>query len=177
MSIQDNFYFNYIDIPYDLNEVQTFYKNNPIPNGYFTIQDINVVLQALPSIKKWFEDNGCKPNKVAYISTSANVVQPPHKDNSDQILAVNFPVDNCNEVETVFYDDTNVRSVLLHTRATNVPYHHYLLGDRKPTTRYILSKPVILNVKKIHSVVNTTNKDRISLSFRFEQEPWHIVKE
>jgi hypothetical protein len=177
MSIQDNFYFNYIDIPYDLNEVQTFYKNNPIPNGYFTIQDINVVLAALPSIKKWFEDNNCKPNKVAYISTLANVVQPPHKDNSDQVLAVNFPVDNCDEVKTVFYDDTNVKSVLLHTHATNIPYHHYLLGGREPTTHYILSKPVILNVKKIHSVVNTTNKNRISLSFRFEQDPWHLVKE
>jgi hypothetical protein len=177
MTIRDNFYFNYIDIAYNVSEIQEFYKNNPIPNGYFTIQDINVVLEALPSIKKWFQENNCKPNKVAYISTLANVVQPPHKDNSEQMIAVNFPVDNCDEVKTVFYDDTDVKSVLLHTRSTNIPYHHYLLSGHTPITHYVLSSPVILNVKKIHSVVNTTNKNRISLSFRFEQDPWHLVKE
>ena len=177
MTNRDNFYFNYIDISYDLNEVQAFYTNNPIPHGYFTIQDINIVLEALPSINKWFKDNNCKPNRVAYISTSANIVQPPHKDNTDQILAVNFPVYNCEEVKTVFYDDTNVRSILTYTQAHNIPYYYYELDGRVPIVEYILSKPVILNVKKIHSVVNNSNKDRVSLSFRFEEEPWHLIKE
>ncbi len=174
---RDNFYYNYIDISYNENEVLEYYKNKPLTDGYFTLQDVDKVLDALPSIKKWFEENNCKPNKVAYISTLANFVQPPHKDNTDQILAVNFPVENCEEVKTVFYDDTGVKSILMHTQAHNIPYYYYVLGGRAPTTHYILSKPVILNVKKIHSVVNTTNKNRVSLSFRFEEEPWHLIKE
>ena len=177
MTNRDNFYFNYIDIPYDLNEVQEYYNSKPLGSGNFTLQDIDKVLDALPSIKKWFVDNNCKPNKVAYISTLANFVQPPHKDNTDQILAVNFPVYNCEEVKTVFYDDTNVKTILMHTQAHNIPYHYYVLGGREPIEQYILSKPVILNVKKIHSVVNTSNKNRVSLSFRFEEEPWHLIKE
>jgi hypothetical protein len=176
MTNRDNFYFNYIDIPYDLNEVQVYYNSKPLDSGNFTLQDINVVLDALPSIKQWFNDNNCKPNKVAYISTSANFTQPPHKDNSDQILAVNFPVYNCEEVKTLFYDDTNVRTILTYTK-TNIPFYYYELNGRSAIAEYVLSKPVILNVKKIHSVVNKSNKDRVSLSFRFEEEPWHLIKE
>lgn len=177
MTNRDNFYFKYIDIPYDLNEVQAYYNSKPLSGGYFTLQDINKVLDALPSIKKWFEDNNCKPNKVAYISTGPWFAQPPHKDNTDQILAVNFPVYNCEEVKTVFYDDTNVETTLRYTQAYNIPYYSYKVDRQAPIAEYILSKPVILNVKKIHSVVNNSNKDRISLSFRFEEEPWHLIKE
>jgi hypothetical protein len=177
MTNRDNFYFNYIDIPYDLNEVQAYYNSTPVTSGNFTLQDINKVLDALPSIKQWFKDNNCKPNKVAYISTDGYFVQPPHKDNSDQILAVNFPVSNCETVKTVFYDDTNVTAILKYTRAYNIPYYHYEIDKKAPIAEYILSKPVILNVKKIHSVVNNSNKDRVSLSFRFEEEPWHLIKE
>lgn len=177
MTNRDNFYFNYIDIPYDLNEVQVYYNSKPVGSGHFTLQDINKVLDALPSIKQWFKDNNCKPNKVAYISTQANFVQPPHKDNLNQILAVNFPVYNCEEVKTVFYDDTNVNAILKYTQAHNIPYYYYEIDERAPIAEYILSKPVILNVKKIHSVVNNSDKDRVSLSFRFEEEPWHLIKE
>lgn len=177
MTSRDNFYFNYIDIPYDLDEVQAYYNSKPLNSGHFTLQDINKVLNVLPSIKKWFEENNCKPNNVAYISTAPYFAQPPHKDNADQILAVNFPVYNCEEVKTVFYDDTNVKTTLRYTQAHNIPYYHYEIDRRAPIAEYILSKPVILNVKKIHSVVNNSNKDRISLSFRFEEEPWHLIKE
>jgi hypothetical protein len=174
---RDNFYFKYIDIPYDLNEVQAFYKSKPVPSGHFTMRYVDEVLGALPSIKQWFEDNNCKPSRVAYISTLAHFAQPPHKDNSDQILAVNFPVYNCEEIKTLFYDDKNVETKVMYTKAHNIPYHQYMIKGRAPIAEYVLSKPVILNVKKIHSVVNNSNKDRVSLSFRFEEEPWHLIKE
>lgn len=156
-------------------EIDQFYIDNPIPDSYFKIIDCRKVLEALPSFKKWCTANKINPIKVAYISTPPNTRQSPHKDDGDEILAINFPVINNNEVVTELWDEDGLSSIKLMTKGTYIPYYRYLVSGIKPQASYILDKPTILNIKKVHSVVNNTDKPRVSLSFRFYNDPWHLV--
>jgi hypothetical protein len=174
----ESFYSNYInvDLYNDIKkEIDQFYIDNPIPDSYFKIINCHKVMDALPSFKKWCEINKLTPIKVAYISTPPNTRQSPHKDAGDEILAVNFPVINNDGVITEQWDEDGLSFIKLLTKDTNIPYYRYLVHGVEPQYKYILDKPVILNIKKVHSVVNNTDKPRVSLSFRFYNDPWHLI--
>jgi hypothetical protein len=174
----ETFYSEYlhIDTFNDIKkEIDQFYIDNPIPDSYFKIINCYKVMEALPSFKKWCIDNKLTPIKVAYISTPANTRQSPHKDDGEEILAVNFPVVNNDEVVTEQWDESGLASIKLMTKGTYIPYYRYLVSGVTPNASYILDKPVILNIKKVHSVVNNTDKPRVSLSFRFYNDPWHLI--
>jgi hypothetical protein len=174
----ESFYCQYIKIEgYDKikQEIAEFYLNNPIPDSYFKIINCWKVMDAVPTFKQWCIDNKLKPFKVAYISTPPNTAQSPHMDDGEEILAINFPVDNCETVETKMWDEENLKSIKLMTIGTGIPYYRYLVNNHDPVSKYTLDNPVMLNIKKVHSVVNDTDKPRISLSFRFERDPWEKV--
>jgi len=175
----DLFYYDYINVDVYNNikkEIDQFYIDNPIPDSYFKIIDCRKVLEALPSFKKWCTASKINPIKVAYISTPANTRQSPHKDDGEEILAINFPVINNDEVTTEMWDEDGLTSIKLMTKGTHIPYYRYLISGITPQASYVLDKPVILNVKKVHSVVNNTDKPRVSLSFRFYSDPWHLIE-
>jgi hypothetical protein len=173
----ESFYYTYLDISnYDdiKKEIDQFYIDNPVPDSYFKIINCYKVLEALPSFKNWCIANKINPIKVAYISTPPNTKQSPHKDDGEELLAINFPVANTENVETKMWDESNLSSIRLLTKGTSIPYYRYLVNDIAPQASYVLDKPVMLNVKKIHSVINNTDKPRVSLSFRFYFEPWSM---
>ncbi len=176
----EEFYFNYIEISPDtyngiLQEIAEFHKNRPIPDSYFKIINCHEVLEALPTFKKWCSANKINPIKVAYISTQADSRQSPHMDDGSEILAINFPVSNTEGVVTEMWDEDGLDSVRLFTKGTQIPYYRYFVHGVPVKASYILDKPVILNIKKVHSVVNTTTKPRVSLSIRFYNDPWHLT--
>jgi hypothetical protein len=175
----EKFYYNYLGIGAfeDIKkEIDQFYIDNPVPDSYFKIIDCRKVLEALPSFKKWCTANKINPIKVAYISTPPNTRQSPHLDDGDEILAINFPVTNTDQVTTEMWDEEGLTSIKLMTKGTYIPYYRYLVSGVDPQANYVLDKPVILNVKKVHSVVNNTDKPRVSLSFRFYNDPWHLIE-
>lgn len=176
----EEFYCNHIDISEETyvqiqKEIEQFYQNNPVPESYFKIINCRTVLEALPTFKKWCSANKINPIKVAYISTPANTRQSPHMDDGDELLAVNFPVSNTENVHTEMWDEDGLASVRLLTKGTMIPYYRYLVSGVPVKAQYVLDKPVILNIKKVHSVVNNTDKPRVSLSFRFYNDPWHLT--
>ena len=174
----EKFYSEYLNIDTfnDIKkEIDQFYIDNPIPDSYFKIINCYKVMDALPTFKKWCLDNKITPIKVAYISTPANTRQSPHRDDGEEMLAINFPVVNNDDVVTEQWDESGLASIKLTTIGTHIPYYRYLINGIPPDARYILDKPVILNIKKVHSVVNNTNKPRVSLSFRFYNDPWHLI--
>jgi hypothetical protein len=174
----ESFYSDYINVDlYDdiKKEIDQFYIDNPVPDSYFKIINCHKVMEALPSFRKWCEINKLTPIKVAYISTPPNKRQSPHKDDGQEILAINFPVINNDGVITEQWDEDGLSSIKLMTKETHIPYYRYLVSGVEPQASYILNKPVILNVKKVHSVVNNTDKPRVSLSFRFYSDPWHLI--
>ncbi len=176
----ESFYYNYLDISAETyakisDEIAEFYKNRPVDESYFKIVNCHEVLEALPTFKKWCTANKINPIKVAYISTPANTRQSPHMDDGPELFAINFPVINAEEIETEMWDEDGLASVRLITKGTQIPYYRYLVKDVPVKARYILDRPVILNIKKVHSVVNNTDKPRVSLSFRFYNDPWHLI--
>lgn len=174
----ETFYSKYLNVTtFDdiKKEIDQFYIDNPIPDSYFKIINCHKVMSALPSFKQWCIENKIKPIKVAYISTPPNTRQSPHKDDGEEILAINFPVVNNDDVITEQWDEDELTSIKLLTKGTYIPYYRYLISGATPQASYILDKPVILNIKKVHSVVNNTDKPRVSLSFRFYSDPWHLI--
>jgi hypothetical protein len=178
----ESFYRQYVSIDENTyadikKEIQAFYETHPIPDSYFKIINCYEVMEALPSFKKWCLANRLpSPVKVAYISTPPNTRQSPHKDDGPELLGLNFPVANYDQVTTDMWDEGKLSSVRLTTKGTYIPYYRYLVNGIEPEASYVLSKPVILNIKKVHSVNNTTDLPRVSLSFRFERDPWEIVE-
>lgn len=165
---------------YDQKEVDLFLKNRPdIPNLFRVIDD-HKVLEELPSIKRWIDENNLRLKTFAYISIGPMIRQSIHKDRGTPELALNIPVFNCENIYTVFYEVGDREETLNYTPVTKLPFYSY--EGFSPTDpnrilgQYSLIKPTILNVKQAHSVVNTTNQSRLCLSFRFEEDPWHLVK-
>jgi hypothetical protein len=172
----ENFYFKYLDLEYNSIEVESLYKIYKDTPGRFNLIKTNEVMQYLPSIDILFKNLNLVPSKVAYINIGPNTTQVIHCDWGVENLALNFPVYNCSEVFTEFYDipDSELREG--KTMGTALPFYYYEnLNNKKFVNKFILNKPALLNIKKAHSVVNTSRFSRISLSFRFKSDPWFLV--
>jgi len=173
----DIFYFKYLDIPYNPDEIFNFFKNKDYHPHRFEMLDVQKVLDILPSIQNWFKSQGLLVTKVAYISTPTKFKQMIHTDVGDNELAINFPVFNCENTRTYFYKpkDGAPQVKVKYTPGTNLPYVSYEPEMVSEVCFFTLNKPVLLNVKKPHSIDNQTDNNRVSISFRFNKEPTHLI--
>lgn len=156
-------------------EIAVFNQTMPSDPGRFNIIDNDTTLSLLPSIVKWFEENNLEVKQIAYISVGPNTVQQAHIDSGEPSLALNFPVINCEHVITQFLEFIKEDLTIQYTLGTNLPYYHYNSFDKTIIGELRLMQPTLLNVKMPHRVVNNTNLERISLSFRFKKDPWHLT--
>jgi hypothetical protein len=152
------------------------FKNSVISEpGRFTIVDKESTLNSLPTIVKWLEDNNLVVRQIAYISIGANTIQQAHIDSGDLELALNFPVLNCDDVTTEFFEYEEQDFTIQYTIGTKLPFHHFNCEDKTSIGSFSLTQPTLLNIKMPHRIVNSTDLERISLSFRFEKDPWHLA--
>jgi hypothetical protein len=155
-------------------EIAELHKTMPCIPGRFSIIDTEKTLKALPTLVEWFNENDLKVRQVAYISIGANTTQVAHIDSGDPCLALNFPVINCEYVTTQFIEYIPEELTVQYSIGSNLPYYHYNSIDKKIIGSFSLIEPTLLNIKMPHRVVNNTNLERISLSFRFIKDPWHL---
>ena len=156
-------------------EISIFKDNvNAEPNR-FNIVDKETTLNSLPTIVKWFTENNLDVGQIAYISVEPNFIQQAHLDSGIPELAINFPVINCENVSTQFFEFEEQDLTMQYTPGTNLPYHHYKIADKKIIGTFNLTQPTLLNIKMPHRVVNSTDLERVSLSFRFKKDPWHLI--
>ena len=52
----------------------------------------------------------------------------------------------------------------------------YMEENPEEIGRYVLTAPVLLNIKLPHSVVNSGDSQRVGISFRFKTDPWALTK-
>jgi len=143
--------------------------------GRFTIINTESALSVLPTITKWFSDNDLEVKQIAHISIGAHVTQQAHIDSGEPELALNFPVMNCDNVTTEFFKFEQEDLTIQYTAGTNLPYHRFNSDNKNIIGAFSLTQPTLLNIKMPHRVVNNTDLERISLSFRFKKDPWHLV--
>ena len=101
----------------------------------------------------------------------------PHTDTpnlANQCVALNWPVFNCEKTYTAFYklkegavpEPLELRNGSRYTR-----YQYDMVEE---THRIKLDKPAALRVDVLHSVINTTDDIRITISFRFKTNHWEL---
>ena len=168
-----SFCFKQLDISYDHNEILNFYDTNE-KHDSFKIMHPNEVLAKLPSIAKWFTEQKLVPSYVAYIAIKKHFCQVIHIDSGNQQLAINFPVYNCDTIETRFYtvDESSTKTFISAT--SKLPATEYT-ASTSTICSYILNKPTLLNLKMPHNVDNNTDITRYALSFRFKEDPIHLM--
>ena len=174
----DDFYFKSLNISNieQINEEIKSYDTNREPTVGFALVDNTIVLTALPTLNKWFTDCNMIVDRIAVLIIKSNNIQMPHVDLGIQSLAINFPLQHCNDTWTRFFKNTGTL-VKKFTPDTKVPYLAYIDDNMQEDTRYELTGPTLINIKKPHSVINRTNFNRSCISFRFKKDPWFLLED
>ena len=179
----ENFIFKYIDIDADvldqiMLEIKKFHTFKNFETHNFTTVNAKEAMPHLPTLEKWFQQNNLTPYYVAHMGQAALSEQDIHVDSGDNSLALNFPIDIVEECATLFFEK-NGEIETRYTPVTNVKYLKYV--DHNPMVeigRYTLTKPTLINVGIPHAIRNGSKTNmRYCFSFRFKEDPWHLVKD
>lgn len=184
------FIYRYLDINSDLynsilQEITSYvqYLNlNPI-----TVQhvDIKQTILKCPNLFRYTSSLECGiVNDIVIIHSHPHHEKiNPHIDYSmpdgslveKSYLAINFPIKNCLDTVTKFYEPKG--KLVKPTRHVENGVHYLIYPDQewREIEEYVLDRPVLLNTNVHHAVINHTKDVRISLSVRFRTDPWHLV--
>lgn len=138
------------------------------------------VYHAVPSLRDLFERHNIHDfHSMAVIRVLPASVAPnfPHTDvmpSPDQKVAINWPVFNCENTYTCFYEEKPTANPQLVKLNNGLPYKKYSYDDVIETHRIKINKPVALRYDILHAVVNETSNVRITVSFRFETNHWEL---
>lgn len=174
----NDFYFKSLIIP-DIETINAeikLYDQNREPTLGFSHVNNSLVLNSLPTLNKWFSEHNMVVDRTAVLIIRSNDIQIPHIDQGAQSLAINFPLQHCNNTWTRFFKNTGIL-VQKFTPYTNLPYLEYVDDNMQEETRYELTGPTLINIKQPHSVINKTNFDRSCISFRFKEDPWFLLED
>jgi len=185
-------------------EMLAWQKKLGTPREWFFHNVENLgALDEMPTLVEWFEEKNLHMAECVYIIVRPRVITNIHSDLfAPNALALNFPVTGCETVRTHFYEE--LPEVINRKRrdakrrmmfqginlgpsrtkppepeppAKPNPHPDYHIDDVRQIGDTCVNVPTMLNVSVLHSVVNTTNRPRIVFSFRFKEEPWHLIEE
>ena len=177
--MQENFIYHVLDIPNYLNihtqlldwtlERIPLYKQ---PYNHLALQD---QIAQCPLIHNWFRSVGLEPKICALIVQPGGADQRgTHTDTQPNSLALNFGIKNTAKTHTAFYRVV-AGNMVRKTLANGITWNSYEQATLEELARIDLAKPTIINTKVPHAVINPTQEPRISMSFRFHQDPWHLT--
>lgn len=174
--MKNNFIYKYFDnLPKEQiqQEIIAYHKTKKFPMHFYPT-DIPELLLNLPTINMWFKEQGLTVQTCAHLVQRANSQQAIHIDTGNQNIALNFPIEVIPDAYTVFY---KLKGIIVEkfTPVTNVKYAEYIDNDLEELGRYVLRQPTFINIKLPHSIINKSNLDRYCFSFRFKEDPWHLI--
>lgn len=138
------------------------------------------VYDAIPSLRDLFARHNIHDfHSMAVIRVLPASVAPnyPHTDvmpSPDQKVAINWPVFNCEDTYTCFYEEKPTANPQLVKLSNGLPYKKYSYDDVIETHRIKINKPVALRYDVLHAVVNETQQVRVTVSFRFNSNHWEL---
>lgn len=149
-----------------------FKTNNPFE--YINVPD---VLEKIPEIMTATQKLSLDILKIAIIKTSPlDLDVEPHIDSQENSLALNLPIENCENSYTVFYNLNETSKILTLKKPNGVLYKKII--SAKPLSeaeRYTLDCPTIINTQAPHKVVYQGSGVRRCMSIRFKKDPWHLA--
>jgi hypothetical protein len=140
----------------------------------------------LPMNELFFQDIAIGVKKICGLTIARSVLiqVPPwagiandgiHTDitSVNQQLAINIPLENCEQSTTKFWKSNKLPSILYTPNGH--PYTHLAAKDCEQISQATLTKPFIFDTSILHSVTNPQNVWRRAISIRFRKDPWHLV--
>ena len=180
MLMESSFYFKYVAIdnykdiiaefqPYILKHVEGFRMG-------FHLINPEVISNNFPIFTQWVVSNKLRIRIVGIVITPPYTNSPTHIDyiNKDfSVLALNMEIQNCKIPKTKMYiTDAQPSAIKLAHTPENVEYWKYENNDSlKEVGEFDLTQPVLFNTQIPHQVCNQTNERRVSISFRFYEDP------
>jgi hypothetical protein len=182
MIINSEFYWKHIDIDdYDnaINEIRYCItdelKSTLHPYGFSIYNNKSKFQEQCGLFMNWMSKHSLKIRTIAVIKFQPNKIQNIHRDSLGDLTntyGLNLNLYNCENSYTRMFELINKNYVPITLRTPGgLPFIYYPNSVCREVTRYNLSKPVLLNLNKLHSVVNNTNDTRISISIRFTTQP------
>lgn len=170
----ETFTHSYLNILNITQELDNYFKNNQRPDVPFKVLNLKDTLSQLPNIKNWLYANDAFPARVIFTTIPPNSSTAIHTDTDLVDLAINFPLYNCKVAKTFFYK-CDPKYYELATSLSGLPYYKMPSEHSSELCHYVLTQPVMLNLKVPHAVINNTNDYRHCLSFRFIKDPIHLI--
>jgi hypothetical protein len=182
MIINSEFYWKHIDIDdYDniIDEIRYYMtdelKNTVYPYGFSVYNNKSKFHENCGLFMNWADNHSLKIRRIAVIKLPPNRTQDIHRDCIEDLTntyGLNLNLYNCENSYTRMFEliDENYVPETSYT-SDGRPFIPYQKSHCREVTRYNLSKPVLLDLNKLHSVVNNTNDTRISISIRFTTKP------
>jgi len=141
--------------------------------------DNNLLRELVPALSTYLKELGIYDiwEKTALIAATPNRSVPVHRDgtpNFKRLFALNFPIYNCEDSITSFYEvKDGVEKVEKLIPNNGTPYTKFDIDtdDIIKVDSVIVSEPTWLRVSALHSVSMTSDKNRIVASLRFKPEP------
>ena len=148
----------------------------------FVHADIESTMRQLPTLQSYFNSMAVGPiERIALVNTHPHSIQAPHVDQGVQYLALNFPLHGCNDTHTLFFKQKGELTTVISMDEVRPgvkeqrKFLRYMEENPEEIGRYILTAPVLLNIKLPHSVVNNGDSQRVGISFRFKTDPWALT--
>jgi hypothetical protein len=89
-------------------------------------------------------------------------------------LAINIPLENCEDSTTSFWE-SSVPPIPSKT-PNGYTFSTYDKNFCKKIAEYTLDRPILLNTSVPHEVINNSNKWRRAITLRFIDDPWHLTE-
>jgi len=180
--------FKYLDWDEPIEEItaqlQMFVKKTGfVTKGtFFNPVDIEEVYEAIPNLRYLFKKRNLTDcYSLAVIRALPVLIAPnfPHTDimpEPYQKIAINWPVYNCENTYTTFYEKKEGATPEVIKLPNGLPYSRYKFEDVVETHRIKLNEPVALRFDILHAVINDTDIVRVTASFRFRTNHWELFE-
>jgi len=135
------------------------------------------ILEAVPEIKEACSILGLNPKFVAVHNINKQTDSAPHYDSVQPWVRINIPLLNCEDSETIFYQDYDKSRIFLNPHNATTAY---IMEDESVLTKIdsvVLDCPTILRVSALHGVRIGTGSPRMSLTLGFDYPALDLLEE
>jgi hypothetical protein len=141
----------------------------------FNKLDLNSLLAASPALVEFLEITNFTPLGAAYYVTEQQSMNGIHTDDSKSLARINFPVLNCSNTVTAFYQ-VAPDGFKFNRLNNGVTYFVCVDPNPKMVASVRITRPTVLAIMEPHNVILAQEGiRRISLTLEVSPDPVHFL--